>query len=69
MGAATGVWSATSPQLDGKGGVYCEDVDIAAAVPADWAQQTGVRPWARDPALAERLWTASETWTGVPFSI
>ena len=30
QGAATSVWCATSPQLDGMGGVYCEDVDIAA---------------------------------------
>src|SRR5262249_26485693 len=35
QGAATSVWCATSPQLDGMGGVYCEDVDIAESVPAD----------------------------------
>ena len=29
QGAATQVWAATSPQLDGLGGVYCEDCDIA----------------------------------------
>src|SRR5258708_3595864 len=29
QGAATIVWCAASPQLDGSGGVYCEDVDIA----------------------------------------
>lgn len=65
QGAATSVWCATSPQLDGMGGVYCEDVDIAEAVPADSPEQRGVRPWARDPELAERLWTKSEEWTGV----
>lgn len=65
QGAATSVWCATSPQLDGMGGVYCEDVDIAEAVSADFPEQRGVRPWARDPALAERLWTKSEEWTGV----
>jgi hypothetical protein len=27
----------------------------------------GVRPYAIDPALAERLWAQSETWTGVKF--
>ena len=26
---------ATSPQLDGMGGVYCEDCDVAELVPAD----------------------------------
>ena len=65
QGAATTVWCATIPQLDGKGGVYCEDADIAAAVPADFSEPRGVRPWAMDPALAEQLWRASEAWTGV----
>ncbi len=69
QGAATSVWCAASAQLDGKGGVYCEDVDIAAAVPADFAEPRGVRPWAIDPSLAERLWTKSEEWTGVPFTM
>jgi NAD(P)-dependent dehydrogenase (short-subunit alcohol dehydrogenase family) len=65
QGAATSVWCATSPQLAGLGGVYCEDVDIAEAVPADFAVPRGVRPWAMDRALAERLWAESERWTGV----
>ena len=64
QGAATRVWCATSSQLDGMGGVYCEDCDIAEAVPADFAGQGGVRPWAVDPQLADRLWTKSEEWTG-----
>jgi len=29
QGAATEVWAATSPQLDGLGGVFCEDCDVA----------------------------------------
>ncbi len=66
-GAATSVWCATSPALDGMGGVYCEDCDIAVAVPADFPEPRGVRPWATDPTLAERLWTLSEAWTGVRF--
>jgi NAD(P)-dependent dehydrogenase (short-subunit alcohol dehydrogenase family) len=64
QGAATSVWCATSPQLTGMGGVYCEDVDIAEAVPADYPQPRGVRPWAMDRALAERLWTMTEAWAG-----
>jgi NAD(P)-dependent dehydrogenase (short-subunit alcohol dehydrogenase family) len=64
QGAATSVWCATSSQLDGMGGVYCEDCDIAEAVPADFPEQRGVRPWAMDPDFAERLWTMSEAWTG-----
>jgi NAD(P)-dependent dehydrogenase (short-subunit alcohol dehydrogenase family) len=65
QGAATSVWCATSPLLDGMGGVYCEDCDIAEAVPADFPEQRGVRPWAIDPSLAERLWTMGEAWLGV----
>ena len=63
-GAATSVWCATSPQLEDRGGVYCEDCDIAIAVPADYPEPRGVRPWARDPEVAERLWRASKEWTG-----
>ena len=66
QGAATSVWCATSPRLEGMGGVYCEDCDIAEAVPADFPEQRGVRLWAMDPSLAERLWTMSEEMTGVP---
>jgi NAD(P)-dependent dehydrogenase (short-subunit alcohol dehydrogenase family) len=67
QGAATSVWCATSARLEGMGGVYCEDVDIAVPVPADHPEPRGVRPWATDPKLAERLWTMSEAWTGVSF--
>ncbi|GAB1529000.1 MULTISPECIES: SDR family NAD(P)-dependent oxidoreductase [Brevibacillus] len=34
-GAATIVWCAVSNQLDGKGGVYCQNIDIAPLVPID----------------------------------
>ena len=67
-GAATQVWCATSPQIDGMGGVYCEDCDIAVAVGPDPANHgPGVRPWAMDPEAAERLWTLSEQRIGRPF--
>ena len=69
QGAATQVWCATSPQLDGKGGVYCEDCDIAAAVPEDSQERVGVSPWARDPQAAHRLWELSETLLGREFRI
>lgn len=67
QGAATSVWCAANVQLAGMGGVYCEDVDIAVPVDADATHLWGVRPWAIDPSFAERLWTQSEVWTGVPF--
>jgi hypothetical protein len=65
QGAATSVWCATSRQLDGLGGVYCENCDIAIPVPADSTEQLGVRPWATDPDLSVRLWRLSERLTGV----
>ncbi len=65
QGAATSVWCATSRQLDGLGGVYCENCDITVAVPADSTEPLGVRPWATDPDLADRLWRLSERLTGV----
>lgn len=72
QGAATSVWAATSPQLQGLGGVYCEDCDIAtlvddtAATSAGLATpSSGVRAWATDPAAARALWHLSETLTGV----
>ena len=60
QGAATTVWCAVSPQLNNKGGVYCEDCDIAPIVPGDGELHSGVRPWAVDKAAAEALWVLSE---------
>jgi len=67
QGASTQVWCATSAQLDGMGGVYCEDTDISSPIAAAANGTTGVKPWAIDPELAERLWTLSEKLTGVTF--
>lgn len=67
QGAATSVWCATSPQLDGMGGVYCENSDIASKVAADSTEMWGVRPWAIDADEAEQLWALSEKLTGVSF--
>lgn len=67
QGAATSVWCAVSPQLDGMGGVYCENSDIAEAVTAEDERRIGVKHWAIDPEAARRLWTVSETLTGVRF--
>ena len=67
QGAATSVWCATSPMLDGKGGVYCEDCDIAAIWAEGMSVNVGVRPHAIDPQAAARLWSLSEDLTGVAF--
>ncbi|MFD4601397.1 SDR family NAD(P)-dependent oxidoreductase [Streptomyces sp. NPDC058464] len=63
QGAATQTWAATSPQLDGMGGVYLEDCDIAE--PATEGEPTGVKAWAVDPEQAARLWDLSAELTGV----
>ena len=64
QGAATTVWCAASPALEGMGGVYCENADIAQAAPIGHQPMDGVLPWAMDPDAAERLWTLSEAMTG-----
>ncbi|MET8804209.1 oxidoreductase [Streptomyces sp. NPDC004546] len=70
QGAATGVWCATSPRLDGLGGVYCENCDISPLVSpegeAEWRAdpgRPGVLPYAVDPEAAARLWEVSERLT------
>jgi hypothetical protein len=64
QGAATTVWAATSPQLAGLGGLYCEDCDVARAVLPEDKGPAGVRPWAVDEEAAAQLWTLSERLTG-----
>jgi NAD(P)-dependent dehydrogenase (short-subunit alcohol dehydrogenase family) len=67
QGAATATWAATSPQLAGMGGVYCEDADIAE--PTDPSSETarfaGVDAHAVDAEEAKRLWAYSAELTGV----
>ncbi|MBJ2121619.1 SDR family NAD(P)-dependent oxidoreductase [Arthrobacter sp. MSA 4-2] len=69
QGAATMVWAAVSPQLDGLGGVYTEDADIAVVVPDDHQGPSGVHAWAVDPQAADRLWELSERLLGRSFTI
>jgi len=58
QGAATSVWGATSQLLQGQGGHYLEDCHIAS--PAVPGQDGGIEAYARDPAVADRLWRLSE---------
>ena len=67
QGAATSIWCAVSPLLDGEGGVYCEDCNIGAMVKENTRRGTGVLPHIRDAALATALWAKSEQMTGVGF--
>ena len=56
-----------SPPLDGMGGVYCEDCNIAepTVVGSPTARIEGVDAHAIDPDAAARLWTVSAELTGV----
>ncbi|WP_328321534.1 SDR family NAD(P)-dependent oxidoreductase [Streptomyces sp. NBC_00388] len=65
QGAATQVWAATSPQLAGEGGVYCEDCDIAGPAAQGSVLGSGVNAWATDRESAARLWKLSAGLTGV----
>lgn len=66
QGAATQVWAATAPELEGRGGVYCEDCHVAPV--DDESADRGVRSYALDPVAADALWELSETLTGGAFS-
>ena len=59
-GAATATWAATNPKLDGMGGQYCEDCDIAQLATADSPRYGHVRAWACSDEGAERLWSLTE---------
>ncbi|MDG4859938.1 SDR family NAD(P)-dependent oxidoreductase [Streptomyces sp. T-3] len=64
QGAATTVWSATSPDLTGRGGLYLEDCRVATAWTAGPKPPVGhYLPRVLDPERAERLWTLSQRLT------
>lgn len=60
QGCTTTLWAATSPLLAGKGGVYCEDCNIAALSGENPVRYRDVEPHAVDQDSAERLWELSE---------
>lgn len=62
QGCATTIWAATSRELEGKGGVYCEDCEVAGPIPQTSPDPTiapGFAPWAFDPEGEKRLWKIS----------
>ena len=77
QGAATSVWCATSPLLEGKGGVYCENSDISPLTESDGTQGSsdlsqrkaskafGVFGYAVSGEDAVRLWETSERQLGI----
>jgi NAD(P)-dependent dehydrogenase (short-subunit alcohol dehydrogenase family) len=68
QGAATTLWCATSSLLDNIGGVYCEDVEVAGIAP-DTEVSPGVKLYSLNKDDASRLWSLSETMTGLTFNI
>tara|TARA_B100000212_G_scaffold40314_1_gene26095 strand:+ start:73 stop:1047 length:975 start_codon:yes stop_codon:yes gene_type:complete len=63
QGASTTLWCATSNDLNGLGGVFCEDCDIAkrkSEIDESLQRYTGVANWAVDTDEATRLWELSE---------
>lgn len=63
QGAATSVWAATAPELEGRGGVYCEDCGVADFI-RDLSGMNGVMPYALDREGAKKLIALSEKWSG-----
>ena len=59
QGAATSIWAAVAPELNGAGGLYLEDCQIAK----EWCAEhplSGVLPYALDCESAEKLWEISK---------
>ena len=63
QGASTALWCATSPDLNGLGGVFCEDCDIAkrkSEVDESMQRYFGVADWAVNTDESSRLWETTE---------
>ena len=63
QGASTALWCATSPDLNGLGGVFCEDCDIAkrkSEVDESMQRYFGVADWAVNTDEGSKLWEATE---------
>ena len=56
-GAATSVWAAVAPELEGHGGAYLADCEVS----------DDDAPWTRDATSAARLWELSEHLVGERF--
>ena len=64
QGASTALWCATSPDLNGLGGVFCEDCNIAkrkSEIDESMQRYFGVADWAVDSEEALKLWETTES--------
>lgn len=61
QGAATTVWGAVAKELEGKGGLFLDDCQIAGPHDAQksGSQGPGYAPWAYNPQGEARLWSDS----------
>ena len=67
-GAATSVYTATAPELEGRGALYLEDCHVAEVDDAEDADG-GVKSYALDPDFAKQLWAISEEMVGESLSL
>ncbi len=65
-GAATTIYAATAPELEGQGGRYLEDCGLAEEA-QDESAPCGYAAYAFDDAAAARLWDVSESHLGETF--
>ena len=67
-GAATSVYAATAPELEGRGGLYLYDCQVAE-VNNDASVLDCVRSYAVDLEAAKKLWSVSEEMVGQRFNL
>ncbi len=67
-GAATSVWAATSPDLEGRSGLYLQDCQVAKRTD-EATGDVGYASYAVAPDAAEQLWALSERLLGEKFDL
>lgn len=70
QGAATQVWAAIAKELEGKGGIYLDDVQMARETKMEFAADyclPGYKSWIWNQQKGERLWADSLRMVGMPY--
>lgn len=66
QGAATQVWASVAKELEGKGGLYLDDIQVAQEAKFDGQYcLPGWKPWIWDQQMATRLWKDSLKMVGM----